>query len=91
MVNIRYRFLVIETVCSVVIITSEHTSHIHVDFFLGLFFLLGFFSGGSGGGGTSSTSGSGGTGGDVSEELGNILSLEGLGEKSGPVGFDGVS
>ena len=77
--------------CSIVIVTSEHASHVHVDFFLGLFFLLFGFSSGSGTTSGGSTTSSGGTSGNVSEELGDILSLEGLGEKSGPVGFDGVS
>ena len=40
----------------------------------------------SGGSGASSSGGGGGA--NVSEELGDILSLHGLGEKTGPVGLN---
>ena len=68
-----------------IIISSEETSH--VDFFLGLFFLLGLsLDGGStGGSGTSGGGTTSGSGGDLGEELSDILTGEGLGEKSGPV------
>ena len=82
-----------EARCSVVIITStEETSH--VNFFLGLF-LLGLFGLSSGttgsGGSTSGGSTSSGSSGDGGKELSDILSSEGLGEKSGPVRLNGVS
>jgi len=52
---------------------------------------LSLLGGGSSSGGTSSGSGAGSSSSDVSEELGDILTLEGLGEKSWPVAFNGVS
>ena len=68
-----------------IIVSTEEASH--VDFFLGLFFLLGLsLSGGSTtGSGTSGSGTTSGSGGDLGEELSDILSSEGLGEKSGPV------
>ena len=82
-----------EGMYSVIIITTTEEAS-HVDFFLGLFLLLFGLSGGSttGSGGTSSGgSTSSGSSGDGGEELGDILSFEGLSEKSGPVRLNGVS
>ena len=81
-----------EGIHSVVIIaTTEEATH--VNFFLGLFFLLGFSLSGSGtsSSGSSTSSGSGGSSGDGGKELGDILSSKGLCEKSGPVRLNGVS
>ena len=79
------------TTSSVVIFTtSEKIAHVDVLLDLGNLLLDGSLSGGTtGSGGTSS--GGGGTRADVGKELSDILSLEGLGEKSGPVAFNGVS
>ena len=81
-----------EAMCSVIIITTTEEAS-HVDFFLGLFFLLFGLSGGgtTGSGSTSGGSTSSGSSGDGDEELSDILSSEGLGEKSGPVRLNGVS
>ena len=85
-----------EAMCSVIIITTTEEAS-HVDFFLGLFLLFGLSGGGTTGSGTTgsgSTSGgstSSGSSGDGDEELSDILSSEGLGEKSGPVRLNGVS
>ena len=80
-----------EGIHSVVIITAEEATH--VNFFLGLFFLLGFSLSGSGtsSSGSTTSSGSGGSSGDGGKELSDILSSKGLGEKSGPVRLNGVS
>ena len=77
----------------IIIFISEHAAH--VDFLLGgLLLLLGLLggcgiSGDLSDGGT--TCGGGGSGGDVGEEGFDVLSFEGLGEKSGPVAFNGVA
>ena len=78
--------------CSVVIITTtEEISHI--DVLLGLLFLGLLLSGSSAtsSGTTGSGASSGGTSADVGEQLGDVLTLEGLGEEAGPVALDGVS
>ena len=83
-----------EGVCSVIVITTTEEAS-HVDFFLGLFLLLFGLSGGggtsSGSGSTSGGSTSSGSSRDGGEELGDILSGEGLGEETGPVRLNGVS
>ena len=72
----------------VILTTSEQISHVDVLLgLLGLLFLGRLSSGTSGTGG----SGGGGSGADVGEELGDVLTLEGLGEKAGPVAFNGVA
>ena len=79
------------TTCSVVVFTTtEEISHVNV--LLGLFW-LGLLLGSASGGSASSGSGScsGGTRANVREKLGNVLTLEGLGEESGPVALNGVS
>ena len=78
---------------SVVIITATEEIT-HVDVFLGLL-LLGLLLLSSGRVIRSSAAGSSATtaatSADIGQKLGNVLSLEGLGEEAGPVALNGVS
>ena len=78
---------------SVVIITATEEIT-HVDVFLGLLLLgllllsSGRVSRSSAAGGRASTAA---TSADIGQKLGNVLSLEGLGEETGPVALNSVS
>lgn len=75
---------------SVVVFTAtEKVAHIDI---LLRFLLLGFLLGSGRSSATSATSGSGGgTRANIGEQLGDVLTLEGLSEEAGPVAFNRVS
>ena len=84
----------LHTSSSVVVITATEEIT-HVDVFLGLLLLgLLLFCGGcvirsSATGGRASTAATPSA--NIGQKLGNVLSLEGLGEEAGPVALNGVS
>jgi len=75
------------------VVVTEETTHVHIGLFFLFLLLLGLLVGGGGlgGGGSGGTTSGGGGGTSVLKHVSDVLSLEGLGEKAGPVAFDRVS